>query len=157
MKQAIIFGAGNIGRGFMGQLFSEAGYAVTFADVDRTLLDALNARRSYTIRLVTNERTDEVQVGPVAALHSGYTPQEILDMDLSELKGLGLEHLLSPNRRSAVTKVPEQIREYARRFLEESPCAACGAPISYLTQTQSAVGPILSSSPPRKTGAAGGS
>jgi len=71
MKQAIIFGAGNIGRGFMGQLFSEAGYAVTFADVDRTLLDALNARRSYTIRLVTNERTEAVQVGPVAALHSG--------------------------------------------------------------------------------------
>ncbi len=71
MKQAIIFGAGNIGRGFMGQLFSESGYAVTFADVDRTLLDALNARRSYTIRLVTNERTEEVQVGPVTALHSG--------------------------------------------------------------------------------------
>ncbi len=70
MKPAIIFGAGNIGRGFMGQLFSEAGYAVTFADVDRTLLAALNARRSYTIRLVTNERTEEVEIGPVDALHS---------------------------------------------------------------------------------------
>lgn len=70
MKQAIVFGAGNIGRGFMGQLFSESGYFVTFVDVDRTLLDALNARRSYTIRLVTNERTEAVQVGPVAALHS---------------------------------------------------------------------------------------
>ena len=71
MKQAIIFGAGNIGRGFMGQLFSESGYRVTFADVDRSLLDALNARGSYTIRLVTNERTEAAQVGPVAALHSG--------------------------------------------------------------------------------------
>jgi mannitol-1-phosphate 5-dehydrogenase len=70
MKQAIIFGAGNIGRGFMGQLFSESGYRVTFADIDRPLLDALNARGSYTIRLVTNERTEAVQVGPVAALHS---------------------------------------------------------------------------------------
>ncbi|MGE5603799.1 MAG: mannitol dehydrogenase, partial [Nitrososphaerales archaeon] len=70
MKQAIIFGAGNIGRGFMGQLFSESGYFVTFVDVDRTLLDALNARGSYTIRLVTNERTETVEVGPVAALHS---------------------------------------------------------------------------------------
>jgi len=70
MKPAIIFGAGNIGRGFLGQLFSEAGYAVTFADVDRTLLAALNARRSYTIRLVTNERTEEVEIGPVDALHS---------------------------------------------------------------------------------------
>ena len=91
----------------------------------------------------------------VAALHSGYTPQEILDMDLAQLKDLGLEHLLSPNRRSAVTKVPEQIREYARRFLEESPCAACGAPISFLSPKPSAVGPILPSGGARKTGTDG--
>jgi mannitol-1-phosphate 5-dehydrogenase len=69
--QAIIFGAGNIGRGFMGQLFSESGYRVAFVDVDRGLLDALNARGSYTIRLVTNEMTEAVEVGPVTALHSG--------------------------------------------------------------------------------------
>ena len=71
MKQAVIFGAGNIGRGFMGQLFSESGYEVTFVDVDRSLLDTLNARGRYTIRLVTNEQTEEVTVGPVRALHSG--------------------------------------------------------------------------------------
>ena len=71
MRQAIIFGAGNIGRGFMGQLFSESGYEVTFVDVDRPLLDTLNERGRYTIRLVTNEQTEEVTVGPVRALHSG--------------------------------------------------------------------------------------
>ena len=71
MKQAIIFGAGNIGRGFMGQLFSESGYEVTFVDVDRPLLETLNERGRYTIRLVTNEQTEEVAVGPVRALHSG--------------------------------------------------------------------------------------
>ena len=71
MKQAIIFGAGNIGRGFMGQLFSESGCEVTFVDVDRPLLDTLNERGRYTIRLVTNEHTEEVTVGPVRALHSG--------------------------------------------------------------------------------------
>jgi mannitol-1-phosphate 5-dehydrogenase len=70
-KQAIIFGAGNIGRGFMGQLFSESGYHVTFTDIDQTLLDALNGRGCYTIRLVTNERTESVDVRPVAALRSG--------------------------------------------------------------------------------------
>jgi mannitol-1-phosphate 5-dehydrogenase len=70
LKQAIIFGAGNIGRGFIGQLFSESGYHVTFADIDATLLEALNGRGRYTIRLVTNERTEAVEVGPVAALHS---------------------------------------------------------------------------------------
>jgi mannitol-1-phosphate 5-dehydrogenase len=68
MKESIIFGAGAIGRGFLGQLFSESGYRVTFADVDQTLLDALCARGSYTIRLVTNQLSEEVTVGPVRAL-----------------------------------------------------------------------------------------
>jgi len=71
MKQAIIFGAGNIGRGFIGQLVSESGYEITFVDVDRPLLDALNRHGRYTIRLVTNEHTEEVTVGPVRAVHSG--------------------------------------------------------------------------------------
>lgn len=70
MKQAIMFGAGNIGRGFLGQLFSESGYAVTFVDIDQVVIDALNRRGVYTIRLVTNEQTDEVTVGPVAAIHA---------------------------------------------------------------------------------------
>ena len=68
MKQAIIFGAGNIGRGFIGQLFSESGYGVTFVDVDQPLLDALNRRHEYTVRLVTNERTAEVTLGPAAGV-----------------------------------------------------------------------------------------
>ncbi len=79
MKQAIIFGAGNIGRGFMGQLFSESGYFVTFADVDRVLLHALSQRGSYTIRLVTNERTEAVQVGPVGALHSNDDAEKVAE------------------------------------------------------------------------------
>jgi mannitol-1-phosphate 5-dehydrogenase len=67
MKQAIIFGAGNIGRGFIGQLFSESGYWVNFVDVDPVLLAALNQRGAYNIRLVTNDSSREVTVGPVQA------------------------------------------------------------------------------------------
>jgi mannitol-1-phosphate 5-dehydrogenase len=69
IKQAGIFGAGNIGRGFIGQLFSESGYAVTFVDIDCPLIDALNARHVYTVRLVDNDRSLDVPVGPVHALH----------------------------------------------------------------------------------------
>ncbi len=70
MRQAVIFGAGNIGRGFIGQLLSESGYAITFVDVDQPLLDALNAAHSYTIQLVDNEGIQDVCVGPVRALHA---------------------------------------------------------------------------------------
>lgn len=70
MKRAVVFGAGNIGRGFIGELFSESGYDVTFIDVDRVLLEALNARRAYIVRLVDGEEVHDVHVGPVCALHA---------------------------------------------------------------------------------------
>ncbi len=71
MKQAVIFGAGNIGRGFIGQLFNESGYHLTMIDIDQPLLDALNATHSYTIRLIDNDNVQEVRVEPVTALHAG--------------------------------------------------------------------------------------
>jgi mannitol-1-phosphate 5-dehydrogenase len=47
--KAIHFGAGNIGRGFVGLLLHEAGYEVVFADVNSALIDALHAAPSYEV------------------------------------------------------------------------------------------------------------
>ena len=70
MPEAVVFGAGSVGRGFIAQLFTRAGYRVTFVDVDELLVEALNARGGYTLTLVTNESRQEVAVGPVRAIHS---------------------------------------------------------------------------------------
>ncbi len=43
------FGAGNIGRSLIGQLFSAAGWRVVFLDVDETVVKALNERGSYQV------------------------------------------------------------------------------------------------------------
>lgn len=51
MKQAIMIGAGNIGRGFIGAILSRAGYHVTFADVNMELIGAINDRKSYTVHI----------------------------------------------------------------------------------------------------------
>ena len=45
----VLFGAGKIGRSFIGQLFSRSGYEVVFIDKDRQMIDALNAQRSYKV------------------------------------------------------------------------------------------------------------
>jgi len=67
---AVMFGAGNVGRGFLGQLFSESGYRVVFVDIDGPLIALMNSRGHYTIRLVDNDRSEEIQVGPVTGLLS---------------------------------------------------------------------------------------
>jgi mannitol-1-phosphate 5-dehydrogenase len=46
---AVHFGAGNIGRGFIGLLLHEAGYDVVFSDVNATLIGMLNSVPSYRV------------------------------------------------------------------------------------------------------------
>ena len=50
--KAVHFGAGNIGRGFVGLLLHEAGYEVVFADVAETLINQLAAADSYRVHEV---------------------------------------------------------------------------------------------------------
>lgn len=52
VPNAIHFGAGNIGRGFIGALLSESGYHVTFADIAAPLIDALNEHHAYDIHIL---------------------------------------------------------------------------------------------------------
>ena len=46
---AVHFGAGNIGRGFIGQLLHEAGYRLIFLDVNDETVQALKTEESYQV------------------------------------------------------------------------------------------------------------
>ncbi|MBG6216436.1 mannitol-1-phosphate 5-dehydrogenase [Arthrobacter sp. CAN_A6] len=50
--KAVHFGAGNIGRGFVGLLLHEAGYEVVFADVADALIDQLASTPAYDVHEV---------------------------------------------------------------------------------------------------------
>ena len=47
--RAVHFGAGNIGRGFIGAVLQDSGYFVTFADVNQELIDHLNKAKKYSL------------------------------------------------------------------------------------------------------------
>ena len=59
MKKAIQFGAGNIGRGFIGSLLSKAGYHVVFADVNAEIIDKINKDKEYTIHVMDTVCSEE--------------------------------------------------------------------------------------------------
>ncbi|WP_110954694.1 mannitol-1-phosphate 5-dehydrogenase [Anaerosinus massiliensis] len=57
---AVHYGAGNIGRGFIGQLLYQAGYEVCFVDVNQELVEEINAKKEYTVMLASEEKTASV-------------------------------------------------------------------------------------------------
>jgi mannitol-1-phosphate 5-dehydrogenase len=65
--KAIHFGAGNIGRGFIGLLLSRAGYEVIFVDVNETVVSLLQERGEYFVSLA-NESQETTRVTGVTAI-----------------------------------------------------------------------------------------
>ena len=61
--KAVHFGAGNIGRGFVGLLLRQGGYELVFSDVADALVDAINAVDQYTVHEAGPGGTDHVVSG----------------------------------------------------------------------------------------------
>ena len=81
MEKVIHFGAGAVGRGFLGQLYSESGYEVVFVDVNEEVVNALNRDRSYRLNLV-GEGAQELVISNVRAISAENT--EIVIQEVSE-------------------------------------------------------------------------
>ncbi|NUP73044.1 MAG: mannitol-1-phosphate 5-dehydrogenase, partial [Sinomonas sp.] len=77
-KSAVHFGAGNIGRGFVGLLLHEAGYGLVFADVAAPLIDALQATPQYTVHEVGERGVDHVDDG-YTAVNSATNEAELVE------------------------------------------------------------------------------
>lgn len=69
MKKAVMYGGGNIGRGFIGATLSQSGYAVTFVDVAEPVVKALQEQNTYPMRYVSNAGHKDVWIENVTAVN----------------------------------------------------------------------------------------
>lgn len=67
--KAVMYGGGNIGRGFIGLLFSQSGYETTFIDIAEPVVNALNERHSYPVRVTMPDSVTDILVENVSAIN----------------------------------------------------------------------------------------
>ncbi len=70
MKKAVMYGAGNIGRGFIGQLLSQSGYEVIFLDINDAIINTLNKDKQYTVTTVSNHQTNQITIKNIRAINT---------------------------------------------------------------------------------------
>ncbi|MFW3331657.1 mannitol-1-phosphate 5-dehydrogenase [Aerococcus viridans] len=74
--KAVHFGAGNIGRGFIGEILHKNGFDITFVDINETLIDALNARDSYEIEYA-DDAHQRLTISGFSGLNNGKEPEAV--------------------------------------------------------------------------------
>ncbi len=107
-KKAVIFGAGNIGRGFIAPLFSFDGWRVTFIDVALPVVEKINADGRYPLNIVSDENTVTLSVENVSAVDGNdadATVKALVECDIAAtcVGAKAIKYIL-PNFVSAVKK-----------------------------------------------------
>lgn len=68
--KALHFGAGNIGRGFIGKLLADSGIQVIFADVNDKVIDLLKQDQGYNVKIVGDSLNTIEHVSNVTGVNS---------------------------------------------------------------------------------------
>lgn len=100
MQKLVLFGAGKIGRSFIGQLFSRSGYEVVFIDIFEPVVNALNQRKSYKV-VIKAEKEEIIPVNNVRGVLGSETDKVIEEVATADILAVsvgqrGLPHIL-PN------------------------------------------------------------
>ena len=85
MKKAVMYGAGNIGRGFIGQLLFESGYETVFIDVNIEILNKLNNDGKYPVNILKGVESKEIIVENVRGVNGvdiAAVAKEIAEADI---------------------------------------------------------------------------
>jgi len=84
MKKLILFGAGKIGRSFIGQLFSLSGYEVVFVDILEPIIEALNKRGFYNV-VIKGDKEEIIKVTNVRGIIASDKEKVIEEVSTSDI------------------------------------------------------------------------
>ena len=134
-NKIVIFGAGKIGRSFIGQLFSTGGYEVVFVDISLPLITELNSRREYEV-LIKADREESIvvkNVRGVDARNEAEVAKEICDAGILAvsvginalphiipLLAAGLKERYKGNRSEAIDIIIAENMRDAAQYLERN-------------------------------------
>ncbi|MFW7394970.1 mannitol-1-phosphate 5-dehydrogenase, partial [Vagococcus fluvialis] len=76
--KAVHFGAGNIGRGFIGEILYHNQFSITFVDVNQTIINELKTRGSYEIGLA-DESQERIKIDGVTGFNNQEEPQAVIE------------------------------------------------------------------------------
>ncbi|MGQ9621307.1 MAG: NAD-binding protein, partial [Bacteroidales bacterium] len=88
VKKIIVFGAGNIGRSFIGQLFNTGGYMVVFVDVNKEIINEMNKRGNYNVVIKSEYVSEVINVRNIKGIYAGNKKQvseELIDSEIAAI------------------------------------------------------------------------
>ena len=83
-SRLVLFGAGNVGRSFVAQLFSRAGYEVVFVDVDSVVVNELNRRKAYDV-IIRDRECRTIRVSGVRAVDAKDSDGVVRELQRADL------------------------------------------------------------------------
>ena len=115
-NKLVLFGAGKIGRSFIGQLFSLGGYEVVFIDINKKVIDALNQHGHYKV-IIKSDKEEILNIENVRGVHTGDSTRVIEEIATAGIVAIsvgldGLENVF-PLLAKGLMKRLETDRHYA--------------------------------------------
>jgi mannitol-1-phosphate 5-dehydrogenase len=89
-KKLVLFGAGKIGRSFIGQLFSRGGYEVVFIDISKQIIDELNFRRNFNVIIKSDEGEEIINIENVRGVYADDEQNVVNEIATAEITAVSV-------------------------------------------------------------------
>lgn len=135
LKKAVQFGAGNIGRGFIGALLNQAGYHVVFADVVDAVIDKINEDKEYTVH-VMDVTCEDQKIEGISGVNST-KPEAVEEISDADIVTTAVGLVILPRIAPTIAKAIEMRQE--KGIKEPMNIIACENAIRGTSQLKKAV------------------